>query len=41
MEIGGNMQGLKKGIIQSLKDLYDIEIQNMLWTEELIASLSS
>ena len=41
MEIGGNIQGLKKSIIQSLKDLYDIEIpQNMLWTEELIASLS-
>jgi metal-sulfur cluster biosynthetic enzyme len=33
MEIGGNIQGLKKSIIQSLKDLYDIEIpQNMLWT---------
>ena len=41
MEIGGNIQGLKKSIIQSLKDLYDIEIpQNMLWTEELITSLS-
>jgi len=41
MEIGGNVQGLKKSLIQALEDLYDLEIpQDMLWTQELIIRLA-
>lgn len=41
MEIGGNTQGLKKSLLKALEDLYDLQIpQNMLWTQELVTSLS-
>lgn len=40
-EIGGNIQGLKKSLMQALEGLYDFEIpQDMLWTQELVASIS-